>query len=75
MQSEDKKYTLNFLTDEYEQNADNNKSKINFYLQNIQDDNINIKVINSKNHDGTNVFKQNPSEFSDVFLKTLKMHK
>ncbi|MGQ2877940.1 site-specific DNA-methyltransferase [Campylobacter jejuni] len=72
LQSEDKKYTLNFLTDEYEQNADNNKSKINFYLQNIQDDNINIKVINSKNHDGTNVFKQNPSEFSDVFLKTLK---
>ncbi|EAH4639961.1 site-specific DNA-methyltransferase [Campylobacter jejuni] len=72
LQSEDKKYTLNFLTDEYEQNADNNKSKINFYLQNIQDDNINIKVINSKNHDGTNVFKQNSSEFSDVFLKTLK---
>lgn len=72
LQSEDKKYTLNFLTDEYEQNADNNKSKINFYLQNIQDDNINIKVINSKDHDGTNVFKQNSSEFSDVFLKTLK---
>ncbi|HHP0356359.1 TPA: site-specific DNA-methyltransferase [Campylobacter lari subsp. concheus] len=72
LQSEDKKYTLNFLTDEYEQNADNNKSKINFYLQNIQDDNINIKVINSKNNDGTNVFKQNSSEFSDVFLKTLK---
>ncbi|EJR5780030.1 site-specific DNA-methyltransferase, partial [Campylobacter jejuni] len=71
-QSEDKKYTLNFLTDEYEQNADNNKSKINFYLQNIQDDNINIKVINSKNNDGANVFKQNSSEFSDVFLKTLK---
>ncbi|EAJ6181854.1 site-specific DNA-methyltransferase, partial [Campylobacter jejuni] len=68
----DKKYTLNFLTDEYEQNADNNKSKINFYLQNIQDDNINIKVINSKNNDGANVFKQNSSEFSDVFLKTLK---
>ncbi|EAK5549508.1 site-specific DNA-methyltransferase, partial [Campylobacter jejuni] len=56
----------------YEQNADNNKSKINFYLQNIQDDNINIKVINSKNNDGANVFKQNSSEFSDVFLKTLK---
>ncbi|EAJ6872168.1 site-specific DNA-methyltransferase [Campylobacter coli] len=72
LQSKDKKYTLNFLTDEYKQNADNNKSKINFYLQNIQDDNINIKVINSKNHDGTNVFKQNSSEFSDVFLKTLK---
>ncbi|EAJ5649957.1 site-specific DNA-methyltransferase, partial [Campylobacter jejuni] len=52
--------------------ADNNKSKINFYLQNIQDDNINIKVINSKNNDGANVFKQNSSEFSDVFLKTLK---
>ncbi|XAK46453.1 DNA methyltransferase [Campylobacter coli] len=72
LQSEDEKYILNFLTDEYKQNADNNKSKINFYLQNIQDDNINIKVINSKNHDGTNVFKQNSSEFSDVFLKTLK---
>lgn len=72
LQSEDKKYTLNFLTDEYEQNADNNKSKINFYLQNIQDSNINIKVINSKNNDGANVFKQNSSEFSDVFLKTLK---
>ncbi len=72
LQSEDEKYILNFLTDEYEQNADNNKSKINFYLQNIQDDNINIKVINFKNHDGTNVFKQNSSEFSDVFLKTLK---
>ncbi|MCR8686429.1 site-specific DNA-methyltransferase [Campylobacter sp. 1569] len=72
LQNEDKKYTLNFLTDEYEQNADNNKSKINFYLQNIQDDNINIKVINSKNNDGANVFKQNSSEFSDVFLKTLK---
>ncbi|EAI5959690.1 site-specific DNA-methyltransferase [Campylobacter jejuni] len=72
LQSEDKKYTLNFITDEYEQNADNNKSKINFYLQNIQDDNINIKVINSKNNDGANVFKQNSSEFSDVFLKTLK---
>ncbi|EGN8977583.1 site-specific DNA-methyltransferase, partial [Campylobacter jejuni] len=42
------------------------------YLQNIQDDNINIKVINSKNNDGANVFKQNSSEFSDVFLKTLK---
>ncbi|EAI2977442.1 site-specific DNA-methyltransferase [Campylobacter jejuni] len=72
LQSEDEKYILNFLTDEYKQNTDNNKSKINFYLQNIQDDNINIKVINSKNHDGTNVFKQNSSEFSDVFLKTLK---
>ncbi|EAJ1261030.1 site-specific DNA-methyltransferase [Campylobacter subantarcticus] len=72
LQSEDKKYTLNFLTDEYEQNADNNKSKINFYLQNIQDSNINIKVINSKNYDGANVFKQNSSEFSDIFLKTLK---
>ncbi|HEA7773838.1 TPA: site-specific DNA-methyltransferase [Campylobacter jejuni] len=72
LQSEDKKYTLNFLTDEYEQNADNNKSKINFYLQNIQDSNINIKVINSKNNDDVNVFKQNSSEFSDVFLKTLK---
>ncbi|EIZ0998023.1 site-specific DNA-methyltransferase, partial [Campylobacter coli] len=72
LQSEDEKYTLNFLTDEYEQNADNNKSKIIFYLQNIQDGNINIKVINSKNHDGTNVFKQNSSEFSDVFLQTLK---
>lgn len=72
LQSDDKKYILNFLTDEYKQNTDNNKSKINFYLQNIQDDNINIKVINSKNHDGTNVFKQNSSEFSDVFLKTLK---
>ncbi|HHY1343082.1 TPA: site-specific DNA-methyltransferase [Campylobacter jejuni] len=72
LQSEDKKYTLNFLTDEYEQNADNNKSKINFYLQNIQDSNINIKVINSKNNDNVNVFKQNSSEFSDVFLKTLK---
>ncbi|EOH2361191.1 site-specific DNA-methyltransferase, partial [Campylobacter jejuni] len=31
-----------------------------------------IKVINSKNNDGANVFKQNSSEFSDVFLKTLK---
>lgn len=72
LQSEDKKYTLNFITDEYKQNTDNNKSKINFYLQNIQDDNINIKVINSKNNDGANVFKQNSSEFSDVFLKTLK---
>ncbi|EEU8400568.1 site-specific DNA-methyltransferase [Campylobacter lari] len=72
LQSDDKKYTLNFITDEYEQNADNNKSKINFYLQNIQDSNINIKVINSKNYDGINVFKQNSSEFSDVFLKTLK---
>ncbi|EDP8315744.1 site-specific DNA-methyltransferase, partial [Campylobacter jejuni] len=40
--------------------------------QNIQDSNINIKVINSKNNDGANVFKQNSSEFSDVFLKTLK---
>ncbi|EAH9573232.1 site-specific DNA-methyltransferase, partial [Campylobacter jejuni] len=29
-------------------------------------------VINSKNNDGANVFKQNSSEFSDVFLKTLK---
>ncbi|EAH6249228.1 site-specific DNA-methyltransferase, partial [Campylobacter jejuni] len=28
--------------------------------------------INSKNNDGANVFKQNSSEFSDVFLKTLK---
>ncbi|EID4056586.1 site-specific DNA-methyltransferase, partial [Campylobacter jejuni] len=27
---------------------------------------------NSKNNDGANVFKQNSSEFSDVFLKTLK---
>lgn len=41
-------------------------------MQNIQDSNINIKVINSKNNDGANVFKQNSSEFSDVFLKTLK---
>lgn len=72
LQSEDKKYTLNFLTDEYEQNADNNKNKVKFYLQNIQDDNINIKVINSKNYNGTNIFKQNSSEFGDVFLKTLE---
>ncbi|EAL3938713.1 site-specific DNA-methyltransferase [Campylobacter lari] len=72
LQSEDKKYTLNFLTDEYEQNADNNKSKTIFICKNIQDSNINIKVINSKNYDGANVFKQNSSEFSDVFLKTLK---
>lgn len=72
LQDEDEKYTLNFLTDEYIQNADNNKSKTNFYLQNIQDDNINIKVINSKNYDGINIFKQNSNEFCDGFLKTLK---
>lgn len=72
LQDEDEKYTLNFLTDEYIQNADNNKSKTNFYLQNIQDDNVNIKVINSKNYDGINIFKQNSNEFSDGFLKTLK---
>lgn len=72
LQSEDKKYTLNFLTDEYEQNADNNKSKINFYLQNIQDNNINIKVINSKNYDGINIFKQNSNEFNNDFIKALK---
>lgn len=72
LKSEDEKYTLNFLTDEYEQNADNNKNKVKFYLQNIQDDNINIKVINSKNYNGTNIFKQNSSEFSDIFLKTLE---
>ncbi|MGH2327080.1 site-specific DNA-methyltransferase [Campylobacter taeniopygiae] len=65
-------YTFNFLTDEYMQNPDNNKNKINFYLQDIRDNNINIKVINSKNSDYINIFKQNLNEFSDDFLKFLK---
>ncbi|TKX34647.1 DNA methyltransferase [Campylobacter taeniopygiae] len=65
-------YTFNFLTDEYVQNPDNNKNKINFYLQDIRDNNINIKVINSKNSDYINIFKQNSNEFSDDFLKFLK---
>ncbi|MBZ7963588.1 site-specific DNA-methyltransferase [Campylobacter sp. 2457A] len=68
-------YTFNFLTDEYVQNPDNNKNKINFYLQDIQDNNINIKVINSKNSDYINIFKQNSNEFSDDFLKFLKKEK
>lgn len=68
-------YTFNFLTDEYVQNPDNNKNKINFYLQDIRDNNINIKVINSKNSDYINIFKQNSNEFSDDFLKFLKKEK
>lgn len=71
-QSENGKYCFNFLCDDYIQNADNNKSKIIFYLKDIQDDTVNIKVINAKDINLPKVFKQNSNEFNDEFLKTLK---
>lgn len=71
-QSENGKYCFNFLCDDYIQNADNNKSKIIFYLKDIQDDTVNIKVINAKDINLPKVFKQNSNEFNDEFLKILK---
>ncbi|HEC1542247.1 TPA: site-specific DNA-methyltransferase [Campylobacter upsaliensis] len=65
-------YSFHFLSDDFIQNADNNKNKIIFYLQNIEDNEINIKVINDKNLNLVKVFKQNSSEFSEDFLKALK---
>ncbi|MBS4313330.1 site-specific DNA-methyltransferase [Campylobacter vulpis] len=65
-------YSFHFLTDDFIQNADNNKNKIIFYLQSIEDNELNIKVINDKNLNLVKVFKQNSSEFSEDFLKALK---
>ncbi|MEB2803805.1 site-specific DNA-methyltransferase [Campylobacter upsaliensis] len=68
-------YSFHFLTDDFIQNADNNKNKIIFYLQNIEDNELNIKVINDKNLNLVKVFKQNSSEFSENFLKALRKNK
>lgn len=65
-------YSFHFLTDDFMQNADNNKNKIIFYLQSIEDNELNIKVINDKNLNLVKVFKQNSSEFSEDFLKALR---
>lgn len=65
-------YSFHFLSDDFIQNADNNKNKIIFYLQSIEDNELNIKVINDKNLNLVKVFKQNSSEFSEDFLKALK---
>ncbi|WP_270960744.1 site-specific DNA-methyltransferase [Campylobacter upsaliensis] len=68
-------YSFHFLTDDFIQNADNNKNKIIFYLQSIEDNELNIKVINDKNLNLVKVFKQNSSEFSENFLKALRKNK
>ncbi len=68
-------YSFHFLTDDFIQNADNNKNKIIFYLQSIEDNELNIKVINDKNLNLVKVFKQNSSEFSEDFLKALRKNK
>ncbi|HEC1582374.1 TPA: site-specific DNA-methyltransferase [Campylobacter upsaliensis] len=65
-------YSFHFLSDDFIQNADNNKNKIIFYLQSIEDNELNIKVINDKNLNLVKVFKQNSSEFGEDFLKALK---
>ncbi|MBS4330764.1 site-specific DNA-methyltransferase [Campylobacter vulpis] len=72
LKDEKESYSFHFLTDDFIQNADNNKNKIIFYLQSIEDNELNIKVINDKNLNLVKVFKQNSSEFSEDFLKALK---
>ncbi|WP_350445838.1 site-specific DNA-methyltransferase [Campylobacter vulpis] len=72
LKDEKESYSFHFLTDDFIQNADNNKNKIIFYLQSIENNELNIKVINDKNLNLVKVFKQNSSEFSEDFLKALK---
>ncbi|EOC5017554.1 DNA methyltransferase [Campylobacter upsaliensis] len=74
LKDEDEKYSFHFLTDDFIQNVDNNKNKIIFYLQNIEDNEINIKVINDKNLNLVKVFKQNSNEFSEDFFKALRQN-
>lgn len=71
LSSQDERYTLNFNANFLAQNASNKKTKIYFYLENLDENTINIKVSSQKEND-ISIFKQNSNEFSDDFLKVLK---
>ncbi|TQR40805.1 site-specific DNA-methyltransferase [Campylobacter sp. MIT 12-8780] len=81
MEFEGENYILKFDASEFKQNADNTKNKIIFKIASIekeeQDLTINIKVSNQKElfENLSNVFKQNSSEFSEDFIKSIKPYK
>ena len=88
LSDEQENYEVVFDAREYQQNADNTKNKVVFKLDSIScneltntdeesHNQILIKVINQKDlfPELNNVFKQNSSEFSEEFLKSLKQKK
>lgn len=81
MEFEGENYILKFDASEFKQNADNTKNKIIFKIASIekeeQDLTIIIKVSNQKElfENLSNVFKQNSSEFSEDFIKSIKPYK
>lgn len=88
LSDEQENYEVVFDASEYRQNADNAKNKVLFKLDSIScnesantdeepHNQILIKVINQKDlfPELNNVFKQNSSEFSEEFLKSLKQKK
>ena len=88
LSDEQENYEVVFDAREYQQNADNTKNKVLFKLDSIScneltntdeesHNQILIKVINQKDlfPELNNVFKQNSSEFSEEFLKSLKQKK
>ena len=70
--SQDSKYTFIFDTSHFIPNADNAKNKAIFKF--TIEENIRIYVLNNKEElqDLPNVFKQNSSDLSDEFIKSLK---
>lgn len=70
--SQDSKYTFIFDTSHFIPNADNAKNKAIFKF--TIEENIRIYVLNDKENlkELPNVFKQNSSDLSDEFIKSLK---
>ena len=70
--SQDSKYTFIFDTSHFIPNADNAKNKAIFKF--TIEENIRIYVLNDKESlkELSNVFKQNSSDLSDEFIKSLK---
>ncbi|WP_297192831.1 site-specific DNA-methyltransferase [uncultured Campylobacter sp.] len=70
--SQDSKYTFIFDTSHFIPNADNAKNKVIFKF--AIEENIRIYVLNDKESlkELPNVFKQNSSDLSDEFIKSLK---
>lgn len=70
--SQDSKYTFIFDTSHFIPNADNAKNKAIFKF--VIEENIRIYVLNDKESlkELPNVFKQNSSDLSDEFIKSLK---
>ncbi|MDE5592128.1 MAG: site-specific DNA-methyltransferase, partial [Helicobacter sp.] len=88
LSDEQENYEVVFDAREYQQNADNTKNKVLFKLDSIScneltntdeepHNQILVKVMNQKDlfPELNNVFKQNSSEFSEDFLKSLKQKK